>query len=247
MDFDRLIEQLQHQAGLLADSARHAELSAPVPSCPGWTVADVLGHTTTVHRRVTWIVHGHDRADFRYQPPEPALLLAEFSAGATALADALRQAPADLAVPTLWPSQSPRLFWARRQAHETAIHAVDVQLAAGYGVAELDPDFAADGVDELVMNIAAAQFDRAALDRAYTIALTPLDANVAWTIRIAPAAVSAHRSADDGADLNAFGLASALYRWVWNRADDLDVSLRGELALADRWHQACRVTGRPPG
>jgi hypothetical protein len=48
----------------------------------------------------------------------------------------------------------------------------------------------------------------------------------------------------DNADLAVFGLASDLYRWVWNRAGDDDVSLRGDLALADRWRQDFTVRAR---
>jgi len=57
---------------------------------------------------------------------------------------------------TFLPAPSPLAFWARRQAHETAIHRADAQLAAaaaGSG-ADLDPfpaGLAADGVDELLM------------------------------------------------------------------------------------------------
>ena len=43
----------------------------------------------------------------------------------------LRSAPADLDCFTFLPAESARHFWARRQAHETAIHRVDAENAAG--------------------------------------------------------------------------------------------------------------------
>lgn len=244
MDVDRLIEQLEQQGELLARSAEGAALAAPVPSCPGWTIASALGHTAKVHRTVSSILHGGDPKAFSYQRPEEDKLLAEYRASLAELVTALRRAPDNLSVYTFWPARSSRQFWARRQAHETAIHAVDVQLAAGYGVADLEPDFAADGVDELVMNMAIEQFRPTDLERSYTVAITPLDANIAWTVRVAPDGVSAHRGAEDGADLNVLGLSSDLYRWVWNRAADHEVSLRGELSLADRWHAEFTVGAR---
>lgn len=244
MDLDQLIDQLQLQGELLARSASQADPQAAVPSCPGWTVAAVVGHTTKVHRWVSHLLRGGDPDRFSYQRPAPELLLAEFGTGLIGLLTALREAPDSLAVHTLWPAASARLFWARRQAHETAMHRVDVQLAVGYGVSEFEPAFAADGVDELLMGMAPRRFSRAGLDRTRTVAITPLDANVAWTLRVSPAEIAAHRSADDDADLNVFGLACQLYRWVWNRAEDHEVSLRGDLSLADLWHRDFTVESR---
>lgn len=42
---------------------------------------------------------------------------------------------------------APATFWARRQAHETMVHRVDAELAAGCA-AVLDPGLAADAIDE---------------------------------------------------------------------------------------------------
>ncbi|MGI8667096.1 MAG: maleylpyruvate isomerase family mycothiol-dependent enzyme [Jatrophihabitans sp.] len=245
MDADQLLEQLQLQGELLAESAAHADLQAPVPACPGWTMADAVGHVARVHRRVAWRLRGGDADLFSYDQPEPALLDAEYRAGLADILRALHEAPADLALAPFFPSTSPRLFWIRRMAHETAVHRVDVQLAAGFGVSEFDPDFAADGTDELLMGMASALFSGAGLDRPRSIALTPLDANASWTVRLGPGQVQVSRESADDADLSVFGLASDLYRWVWNRADDYEVSLRGELSLADRWHAGFRVGGRP--
>lgn len=240
MDADRLIAQLAHHGELLARTAEASDLATPVPSCPDWTIAAALGHTAKVHSWASWILRGGEPKAFSYQRPDQDDLLARYRDGLAELVDTLRQVPDNLAVHTLWPARSARLFWARRQAHETAIHAIDVQLAADYGVAEVDLDFAADGVDELVMNMAAEQFSPGAAGSS-RISITPLDANVAWTVRITPSGVSTHRDAEDGADLSVFGLAADLYRWVWNRAGDHEVSLRGDLSLADRWHADFRV------
>ena len=44
----------------------------------------------------------------------------------------------------------PLAFWAPRQAHETAIHRADAESAAAL-LPECLADFAADGLDELIM------------------------------------------------------------------------------------------------
>ncbi|MDQ2837449.1 MAG: maleylpyruvate isomerase family mycothiol-dependent enzyme [Actinomycetota bacterium] len=245
MELDQLLDELRSQGELLAQSAGHANLADTIPSCPGWTIASAMGHTAKVHRWAAWVVRGGDPAGFDYERPEPALLESEYRAGLADLLLALRQAPDSLDVHTFWPSKSPRLFWARRQAHETAIHRVDVQLGAGYGVTDFEADFAADGIDELLMGMAPNAFSTIEVAAPQTIALTPLDANISWTVRIAPDGTATRRGADDHADLSVFGLASDLYRWVWNRAADHEVSLRGDVTLADRWRSNFTVGARP--
>jgi uncharacterized protein (TIGR03083 family) len=237
------LDELRRQGGLLLQAARQAGLQAAVPSCPGWDVSRLLGHTTRVHRWAGWIVRGGDRDEFEFRPPEDSQLFEVYDAGLQEVLDRLQAAPDGLVVWTSAPAPSAKLFWARRMAHETAIHRVDADLATGYGVAAFEPEFAADGVDELLTG-SASRFDRSGLTGDRMISLTPLDSNASWTLSIGPDLLSCRPVAADHADLAVFGLASDLYRWVWNRAGDDDVSLRGDLALADRWRQDFTVRAR---
>ena len=82
--------------------------------------------------------------------PDDAELADWLRHGCDALAAALAAAPPDLECWTFLPAPSPLAMWARRQAHETAIHRVDAELAAGTAVSPFTPAFAADGVDELL-------------------------------------------------------------------------------------------------
>ena len=77
-----------------AAAARAAGVDAPVPSCPEWTVADLLGHVGRMHRWVT-----RDRRVERRptrpthwsdaEPPPPDGALDWFDAGVDLVADAL--------------------------------------------------------------------------------------------------------------------------------------------------------------
>ena len=76
--------------------------------------------------------------------------------GHAALLEALRAAPPDLrAMRFLNDAPPPREFWARRQAHETTVHAVDA-LAAKLGrwpradETDVEPRSRIDGLDELL-------------------------------------------------------------------------------------------------
>ena len=102
-----------------------------MPTCPGWTVRDLLAHQGMVHRWATAVVRGDDpatvddaaiEAEGRAAPDPVGWLLD----GAAALVDALQAAPDDLAVMTFLKEAPPaRQFWARRQCHETTVHALD--------------------------------------------------------------------------------------------------------------------------
>jgi uncharacterized protein (TIGR03083 family) len=244
LTFQHYLDELSHQARLLRESARRSSLQAPVPSCPGWTVSRLVGHVTKVHRWTSWLVAGRARDQFEFDVPEDGQLFQAYDAGLADVLGRLRAAPDSLAVWTITPARSAKLFWARRVAHETAIHRVDANLAAGYGVEAFEPDFAADGIEELFTG-SAARFDRSGLTANKTISVTPLDSNASWTLSIGPDLLSCRPVALDDADLTIFGSASDLYRWVWNRAADDDVALRGELSLADRWQRDFTVRSRP--
>lgn len=240
MDFDRLLDELHVHGTALARSAEYAPFDTAVPSCPGWTTGRLLGHLAKVQRWAVWTIRNGKSDGFQWQRPDDDRLIPFFLAGLDELVVALRETPADRPIWTLWPVRSPRLFWARRQAHEAAIHRVDMELAAGYGVTGFEPDFAADGIDELVMGLlplrTTAEHGPAGL------VIEPLDMNVSWTVRVSDVGVDVRREAISEADLTVFGPSSDLYRWAWNRADDAEVSLSGDVTKADWWRASVSVT-----
>ncbi len=251
LDFERYLGELRIQGALLRASAALAGTAAAVPSCPGWTVGDLVRHTAKVHQWATAILSGGESAAFQFSPPPDSRLFDAYDRGLAALLSRLRasaESPAaESGLPPVWTpvaAASATLFWARRQAHETAIHGVDAQLAAGYGVRDFAPEFAADGVAELLTDLAVRRFDTAAMPGRRTISLTPLDVNESWTLSAGPEGVSCRLAADDQPDLSVFGLADELYRWAWNRAGDDEVALRGDLSLADRWRHDFTVGSR---
>ena len=243
LDFEHYLDELERQGRLLRESARRPALQAGVPSCPGWSVARLLGHVTKVHHWASSILRGGQPGAFEFSPPAEGELFEAYDAGLRDVLGQLRAVSDSSEIWTMTPAPSAKLFWARRLAHETAIHRVDAQLAAGFGVAGFEPEFAVDGIGELLTG-SAARFDRSGLTGNRTVSLTPLDSNASWTLTAGPELLSCRPAAVDDADLSVFGLASDLYRWVWNRAEDEDVSLRGDLALADRWRQDFMVRAR---
>ncbi len=158
MEIAEHIDMLRRQGGLLADAAERAGLDAAVSPCPPWQVRDLLRHTGYIHRwaarhvteRPGQVIDGPAEEEIlRGGAPDPELL-AWFRAGYAALAETLATADPALEFATFMAAPSALAFWARRQAHETAIHRADAESAAGT-TPEYPAEFAADGIDELIM------------------------------------------------------------------------------------------------
>jgi uncharacterized protein (TIGR03083 family) len=171
-------------------------------------------------------------------------LLDWFRAGARELLDALRTADPDVpATVFLADPPAPRTFWARRQAHETTIHAVDA-LAAALGrlptaiEAAIDPDVALDGVDELLTGFFPRGRSRLAGEDPFTVAVVPSDAAHRWTMTVAEGRLSTVREPRPDAGTVWTGSAAELYLGLWNRGSEVTES--GAPVLA-HWHERQRV------
>ena len=85
--------------GRLRDNAARAGLGAPVPTCPGWTVRDLVAHQGMVHRWASAVLAGQrgDGAELvEREGLESPDILAWLDDGARDLLAALAFAPADL-------------------------------------------------------------------------------------------------------------------------------------------------------
>src|SRR5215470_8800727 len=136
-DIPGYIGALRREGQLLAGEAQRAGLAARVPSCPGWAVRDLLKHTGYVHRWATGFVAqglirpvGDSEEEILSRGPGDAELPGWFREGHAALVQALSVAGPDLNCWAFLAAPFPLAFWARRQAHETAIHRVDAGQAA---------------------------------------------------------------------------------------------------------------------
>jgi uncharacterized protein (TIGR03083 family) len=219
-----------------------AGLSARVPTCPHWTVRQLVAHQGMVHRWAAANLRGEtadadtlERAGLA--DPDPLEWLAD---GAIELVTAWTQAPEDVrTVVFLNDAPGPKRFWARRQCHETTVHAVDA-LAAALGRSPrvdevwLDAELAADGIDELLCGFLTRSRSRLRTEEPGVLVVAPDDRAEWWEVRLSPApAVSARRTGPVAvdADWTLTGPAVELYLRLWNRgADAVDVLDWSELA-----------------
>jgi uncharacterized protein (TIGR03083 family) len=257
METAQHIAALVRDGNLLAMAAERAGPDAPVPSCPPWLMRDLIRHLGYVHRWAAGYVRGQplpgDPSEdevLRSGPPD-AELIGWFRAGHAALVSTLRVADPALQCWTPVPGPSGRAAWARRQAHETAIHRVDAELALG-PVTPFPADFAADGIDELIMGFFGR--DREGLDSgqraAPPVVLQVLAADegataAAWLVELSAdgrRAARVHRGPGPSACTLA-GPASGLYQLLWNRCDhgSAGVTVSGDARVAQSWRDAMRV------
>jgi uncharacterized protein (TIGR03083 family) len=243
---------LDQDGALLADVAEDTGLTVLVPACPGWQVRDLVRHQAYVH---DWAAR-----HVRYQLPElideatesdvlaggapDAELIASFRAGHAALLSTLRCAAPDVACATFMRAQSPLAFWARRQAHETAIHRYDAQSAGPNGppdpAAAFVTEFAADGIDELIMGFTPRM--RRLRGASWSLAVRPADNQGRWHVRPGPGKTQVS-STDADADCVLSGPASGLYAFLWNRctAQDAGIEVTGDASVLAAWNSSARV------
>lgn len=150
MSPDQLFAHLTVQGGMFGDAARHAVFADPVPSCPGFDVADLLWHVTVVHH--FWgavVAHRSTAPDEVEQPERPpdSELVARYDDAFATLVSSL--ADADPSTPVWTPAPpSTVAFVVRRVTHETIVHRCDLDLASDGTPRPIDAALAADGVDE---------------------------------------------------------------------------------------------------
>src|SRR6478752_5296109 len=243
--------------GCTAELARiiDGDLERPVPTCPGWTFRQLAIHLGRGHRRVAQIVATRavtpipmrDVADGKL-PQDPAQHTPWLNAGAERVVAAVTAAGSDL----VWTLAGigPATFWARRRAHETAVHLADAQLAAGRDV-DLAPEAAADGVDEWLGLIAArtggiagpagaqAQDLRGDGQSLHFHATDPgLSGTGEWLLTRTPAGVTVARS-HGKADVAVRGPAASLLLVLTRRLPPADpgIEVLGEHVLLTHWLQ----------
>jgi uncharacterized protein (TIGR03083 family) len=229
VDFERHLAALRHESAALAAAARRG-LGARVPSCPDWDVAALVLHNARAFRWATEIVRRHADAEVPSEElPDPPGddVVAAFEEASAELVDVLANEAPDTRVWTWSEGDFSVRFWARRMANEVAVHRWDAQLA--HGVPEpVEPELAADGVDELLVVFQSAGLARRPVDGlAGTFEVLATDTGDAWHGELWPdrSDVAPGRAAGP-ADATLRGTVSDLLLAMWGR--DVPVEASGD-------------------
>jgi uncharacterized protein (TIGR03083 family) len=233
MEANTLISQLDHEYALLTAALTAADPAAVVPSCPDWSVADLENHVTAVYLHKAECMRLGAFPD-PWPPADGVGTLAD--AYAALQGEFASRGPEDRASTWFDPDQTVG-FWIRRMAHETAIHRIDAELAAGHAITPIDADLAVDGIDELLKVFVAFASESWPEDFAEVLPgadgrdVLVAAGGRAWTVtakleRIAIADADANTAA--GATVT--GEPGTVYRWLWRRGGD--VTIVGDNGLA---------------
>ncbi|MEU7728557.1 maleylpyruvate isomerase family mycothiol-dependent enzyme [Streptomyces sp. NPDC040724] len=243
----------QHAAAVAAETAgfvaavRAADLSTPVPTCPGWTLEDLTRHVGSVHRWFTELLRRRIQ-----QPPTSREVDLRLPEHPDALPDWLAMsageaaevfAATDLDAPMwAWGVDQHARFWVRRMLFETLVHRVDAQLALGLSP-HVDRALAVDGIDEFLTNLpfASSFAPLTAQLRApgRTVRFSSTDGDGDWLValRTDGFALVADRAGPHAADATVQGAAADLLLALYGRLDHRSdtFKLLGDQDLLAHW------------
>ena len=256
---------LDHLTHLRDESARFlgvlhgGDLARPVPSCPGWTAADLLWHLGEV--QWFWGSVVRDRlqsVDDLVAPPRPDSdhgLVQFFEEQSARLLLALTDADPGEQV-YMWAADKTVGYIRRRQAHEALIHRLDAELAVGTPT-PLDPALAADGVAEVL----DVMYGGCPPWGSFTPDGTHVHVVAEDTGLVVPVALGRFtgtdpdngptdeedlsvRAADPQAspDVIVRGRAEDLDAWAWHRRSDASLTVQGDRA---EYQRLARVLAAP--
>jgi uncharacterized protein (TIGR03083 family) len=234
MEINAFLAALDRDSGAFADACEAAGLTAPVESCPGWSVADLLWHLTEVHYFWgTMVAEKRDSWQGYKEPQRPADddLAAMFRNGRTRLLATLRVADPTMPMWT-WSQDKTAGFVIRRMAQETAVHLWDAK-AAGGTVVPIEATLASDGIDEFLEHfLPNARKDAAPV--AGSVHIHCGDVPGEWTVTEESDGFAIAREHAKG-DCAIRGAANDILLTLWRRVPISQVDIVGDQAVAERF------------
>ncbi|MFC9294892.1 maleylpyruvate isomerase N-terminal domain-containing protein [Streptomyces sp. NPDC057011] len=265
MDHTERIAHFRAEASAFERAARRAlppGRPAPlVPSCPGWSVSDLIGHLGGVQRYVVHILR--ERLTDAPDPGDPTLyglpadpdvlaawprpegapnraaapdaLTSWYAQGARALAGLFRELGPDVPVWT-WADEQSSGFWLRMQTIELAVHRWDAQSATGTP-GPLAPALAADAVTQTfeVMAPAARSRQQAPPGTGERFRFRRTDGPESWTVTCTAGELLLEPGSTGPADVEAAAPASDLALFLWRRLPPRALHVTGDAGLLPHW------------
>jgi uncharacterized protein (TIGR03083 family) len=227
MEYEALVQQVRRDGGRL-EAVADGRSADPVPSCPGWTVDDLVRHVAEVYEhKIACTLLGHAPDPWPPEWPADRSAIEWFTDAHRRLLEMFDRNQPTTPSATWWPPDQTVGFWARRMAHETAVHRYDAELAAEVPM-PLDAGLASDGVDEVLQIMLAGDWSEDADDDATGQRIAVETGDRRWDVVLERAAVSVEGAPGD-ADARLTGEPSDVDLWLWGRVPDDRVSRSGDL------------------
>jgi len=231
MDPQNRLAHLRTDGTRLIDVASAAP-AALVPACPGWDNTKLMVHAGRVWHSVALHV---ERLATEMVPRSEVPVAEEgqeidYARGAFEHVVGVLEAADPAAAVWAWAGDGTVGFYLRRMHQETLVHRIDAEQAGGLDVV-VDPDSAADGVDELLRVLLPV---RTPVEVAGSLHLHQTDGPGEWMLRSVDGQVSAtigHEKGDAAIRADAADLLMAL--WQRRTLDGLEVF--GDRSTAELW------------
>ena len=150
LDFDRYATEFRAETDRLGSALLDIDPALTLPTCPEWTVRDLVNHVGNGHRWSAGMVETAATVPPPQTtvdaPEDPMAWAGWLTAGAEQLLTAVTARGPDAPVWT-WRADGTAGFWVRKMLHDEVIHRFDIELARGR-LGELPPDLAVDGVED---------------------------------------------------------------------------------------------------
>ncbi len=228
---------VQREGARLLDVAESG-LDARIAACPGWDVAQVVGHLGAVHGWMAETVANPSMDRPHHAPPEiPTEGLIDW--GGEQLSKIVSALGSVVEGTPCWTfgSESVIDFFPRRMAHETVVHRYDVEHAVGM-VSPIDSDLAADGIDEL-LHVGMVYSMNPAREFNYpkgSLHLHRTDGDGEWLLVPGGDGLVVTREHAKG-EVAIRGAAPDLFLYMWGRGGE-NLDIFGDHDLAKAWSQA---------
>jgi len=230
------VEAYAAAAERFAVTVAWSDLAAPVATCPGWSVRDLVIHLGNVHAWAATVVETGAKAveqDDRPRSGAKGRAVSAWYAGkAEDLYEVLRHTPADRPTWNFVFGDGVASFWSRRQLHETTIHLMDLD-ATGSRTTEVASEVCVDGIDEVLSTWLHRMHRRHPADLTRPVALIASDTGDTWVLSpqgpASPPSVQHRRTSGTAVPDRVEAPVETLYRLLWQRsADAPDVSVAGD-------------------
>jgi len=226
MEYEGFVEQVRADGQKLADAA-DGNIDVDVPSCPGWQVRDLVAHIAQVYEhKIECTRLGQAPDPWPPEWPQADDPVPWFRDAHARLLDMFEANEPSSPSATWWPADQTVGFWARRMAHETAVHRVDAELARGAST-PVDAALAADGVDEILHVMLAGDWSEDADDAMTGQRVAIETGGRAWQVVLDREAMTV-LDGDGTADATLSGPPSDVLLWLWGREPDDRVEMSGD-------------------
>jgi uncharacterized protein (TIGR03083 family) len=230
-------------------AAAQSGWSRPVPDCPGWNAAGLVGHMGAIlgwMARIVTTGEAVPRRDRETPPADRDALAAWYAAHLEQALGVLAAAPPESWAWTFSSRGDQRVsWWRRRLAVELAIHRWDAQRATALGSASLPPpldgNVAAAGIEEFLTEFLPGLLAQPGVEGLTgSLHLRATDGASEWWINLddkgRAAAVPGHRKADTAIRAT----RSDLLLWLTNRQQTRALQISGPPEVTARWTQLRR-------